>query len=112
MYRKNQHYVPQFYFRHFSGGGDAICVLLTRSGKIISPASIKHQCARHNFYGSKELEGELSKLEGRHAQALRAVIDVAWVKDAKQPNEEEFWWFFEAVLFKALLPIEWVISRG
>jgi len=98
--RTNQHFVPQFYFRHFSSDGCTIGTLLTRDGRTIPHAPLKGQCARKNFYGSKELEGLFSQLEGRHCNAIRAALDVA--NNASAPNftPEELYHFFEAVMFQ------------
>lgn len=98
--RKNQHFVPQFYFRLFSTTGKTICTLLTRSGKIIPSAAIKHQCARNNFYGSKELESLFNKLEDRHSSAIRAALDIAWNRDADFFSSEEWASLLEAVIFQ------------
>ncbi|MES9854743.1 MAG: DUF4238 domain-containing protein [Candidatus Thiodiazotropha sp. L084R] len=39
--KSNQHYVPQFYFRYFSGDGKSICVLNRTSGEQIRCSSTK-----------------------------------------------------------------------
>ncbi len=69
--RLNQHYVPQFYFRHFAKNPRTIGTLLLRDGRLIANASIKGQCSKKNFYGSKELEDDFSQIEAQH-QGQRA----------------------------------------
>jgi len=76
--RANQHYVPQFYFRQFTFGERNIHALLTKTGRLIFNASIKGQCAGHNFYGSKDLESLYSKLEARHRAAFAHLMEIAW----------------------------------
>ncbi len=96
----NQHYVPQFYFRNFSTTGRTIGTLLTRRGTIIPCASIKGQCARQNFYGSKDLERLFSQVELQQSAGIRAALEVAWKKGAPFFSPEELAWFFEAVVFQ------------
>ncbi|NQU21080.1 MAG: DUF4238 domain-containing protein [Candidatus Nealsonbacteria bacterium] len=98
--RANQHFVPQFYFRHFSTNERTIATLLTRSGKLILHAPIKGQCARKNFYGSRELESLFSAMESRHCKAIRAAIEIAWNASAAFFSPKELMWFFEAVTFQ------------
>jgi hypothetical protein len=63
--RSSQHFVPQFYFRQFSSDRKRIGALLKRDGHVIPNASIKGQCAKANFYGSKKLESLFSGLAAR-----------------------------------------------
>ena len=49
--RVNQHFVPQFYFKNFSGGDPKIHLLLKRTDRIIFNAAIKGQCAENPWYG-------------------------------------------------------------
>ncbi|WP_345988734.1 DUF4238 domain-containing protein [Sulfurimonas sp. HSL1-2] len=74
--RKNQHFVPQYYFRYFSKGQSSINVLLKDSGKIIENAPIKGQCSKNNFYGSVEIESLFSKIEGRHSAVLKKIQSI------------------------------------
>jgi len=52
--KNNQHFVPQFYLRIFSGGERRIGLYGVDSGLLVPLASIKHQCYRHHFYGKNE----------------------------------------------------------
>ncbi len=76
--RANQHFVPQFFFKMFNGNRRYIHVLMRTNGAVHLNAPIKGQCARHNFYGSQEIESFFSTLEGRSAKAFRHVVDFAW----------------------------------
>lgn len=97
----NQHFVPQFYFRHFSpDDGRMIGTLLTQTGRTIPRASIKGQCARKNFYGSKELEVLFSQIEGQHCAAIRAALDVANNAPGPDFSPEELYYFFQAIMFQ------------
>ena len=100
MDRTNQHFVPQFYFRHFSSDGRTIGTLLTRDGRTIRRAPIKGQCARKNFYGSKGLESVFSQLEGHHCTGIRAALDVANNASSPSFSTEELFQFFQAVMFQ------------
>lgn len=76
--QSNQHFVPQYYFRLFTGGGRKIHLLDKRDDSILLNASIKRQCASNRFYGSDEVEKSLSLLEGQQSTALREIHDLAW----------------------------------
>ncbi len=79
------------------------------SGRQIFNASIKHQCARNNFYGSVELETLFSKLEGKHATAIRRAKLITWSPDPPPLTDEEDHFLLQAVLFqraRTLLEIE------
>ena len=71
---KNQHYVPQFYFRLFSTDGKMIEVYnLKRSAGFTSP--IRHVCSKPYYYSKNaEMEKTLTQLENRQADAVRSVI--------------------------------------
>ena len=86
--RANQHFVPQFYFKHFSRGAGFIHLLLQAADHIILSASVKGQYARHKFYGPKELEKAFSKLEERHAEALHTLLSIAWSPNPPQMTPE------------------------
>lgn len=75
--RTNQHYVPQFYFRHFATNGARIGLLLVRHGQVVPQTSIKGQCSRRNFYSAQELEAMFAKLESQQCIVIRAALEVA-----------------------------------
>lgn len=61
---KNQHFVPQFYFKKFSKYGNNICLFNLNNNKFVNLASIKGQCSKNYFYSKdKMVETEFSKLE-------------------------------------------------
>lgn len=100
----NQHFVPQFYFKLFTLGDRRIHVLLKKDNQIKLNASIKGQCARHKFYGNREIEKLFSKIEGRHSAAINKMLELAWPISTCSINVPEiapdisFIW--EAVLFQ------------
>jgi len=96
----NQHFVPQFYFRQFTGGDPRIQLLLKAESRIIHNASIKGQCARHGFYGSDEIERFFSQLEKRHSKVLNNIIELAWTPRSNEVAVELFDWMWEAILFQ------------
>ncbi len=98
--QKNQHWVPKHHFRSFTQGRDAIHLLLRSSGQQIFNASIRHQCARNNFYGTVELENLFSKIEGKHAAAIRRAKLIAWSPDQPPLTDEEDHSLLHAVLFQ------------
>lgn len=105
----NQHYVPQYYFKLFTGGRSHVCAMFTVDGRLVPAAPIRGQCARDLFYGSVEVEKAFSQLEGQHAEALRALIDVAATDDPAKFSEDHFGWLLQAVAFqrsRTLLEVE------
>ena len=72
--KANQHFVPKFFFRLFNRRERYIHLASKRDSKIVKYASIRHQCARHKYYGSKEFEDFLEKFDGRHSIALNRLI--------------------------------------
>ncbi|HFQ5357706.1 TPA: DUF4238 domain-containing protein [Vibrio vulnificus] len=68
--KANQHYVPQFYFRYFSKNGKSINLLNRKNGKTVSGASIKGQASKKYFYGNKNAENALSRIETHFCRAL------------------------------------------
>lgn len=71
-----QHYVPQFYLRNFSDAkGRTINLCNLKSGKIISGASLRDQCARPYFYGSDlKVEKALAGVERSAAEVVRGIL--------------------------------------
>lgn len=69
--KKNQHYVPRTLLRGFSVDGRSISLLVLKSGRRVSGASIGDQCSRNYYYGKDgTIENGLSVIEGRFAAAL------------------------------------------
>lgn len=73
---KNQHYVPEFYFKLFSKDEKTICVFNISNKKFIEHASIKGQCSKHYFYSKNlNIEKTFSWLEGLAKKKLKNIID-------------------------------------
>ncbi|GEM_PF-2515026 len=70
---KNQHYVPQRYFRMFSEDGKSIRTLKLSDGSIIPSASIKGQSSKAWFYGTSDVEERLAQLENLTGKSLREI---------------------------------------
>lgn len=107
--RRNQHFVPQYYFRYFAENETQISLILKKDGRLIPAASIKGQCSGNNFYGSKELEAFFSTLESKHATAHRAAIEIAWNARNGFFSKEEYQSLLEVIMFqrsRTLLEIE------
>ncbi|MBI2452240.1 DUF4238 domain-containing protein [Candidatus Pacearchaeota archaeon] len=84
---KNQHYVPQFYFRFFSKDGKNIEIFNLKDGKHYS-GPFKNQSSKDYFYHKdKNLEEAFSKLEDSQNRALKKLIDE---KDFKKLKQEEY----------------------
>jgi hypothetical protein len=80
----NHHFVPQFYFRFFSLNGRSIHLARICDGRVIRDASIRGQCARRRFYGSREVEDALCTVESKHAHVLSQLTAYAWDRTVPQ----------------------------
>lgn len=71
---KNQHYVPQFYFRLYSTGGENIWMYNVGDQRCIN-VPIKSQCQEDYFYGKNpEIEQHFSVGEGTFNTLLSRII--------------------------------------
>lgn len=95
--KKNQHYVPRYYFRYFSGDGKRVSLLSVRNGKTIKNAPIKSQCSKDYFYGEKEIEETLEGLENEHREALNKLKSSL---NFTELSEDEYCLILQAVLFQ------------
>ncbi|GGI17600.1 DUF4238 domain-containing protein [Oxalicibacterium faecigallinarum] len=71
--KKNQHFVPQFYFRYFNEKKKHICSYLISKKRIIENCSIADQASKSYFYGDGEVEDEVCEVEN----VLKKNIDYA-----------------------------------
>jgi hypothetical protein len=72
---KNQHFVPQFYFKKFSKDGRTICLFNLDNKKFISSATIKGQCSKSYFYSKNpEIETMFSYIEGLGNNLISEII--------------------------------------
>ncbi|MAZ66251.1 MAG: hypothetical protein CMF25_04005 [Kangiellaceae bacterium] len=72
--KKIQHFVPKFYFRQFSKDGNSVCLLIKKDGHFVPAAPIRHQASKDNFYGNKEIEELISKIEGGISPVLKKLV--------------------------------------
>ncbi len=100
----NHHFVPKYLFRLHSGKAANIHLLRRNSGEVIWNASIRGQCARHKYYGSKEFEDWLERLDGLHADAFRAVVRNAWESPQKLTDRQITSLYQSVMLQRARVP--------
>ena len=86
--KKNQHFLPQYFFKKFSSNKRSINLILRKTGKVIKDVSIKGQCSKNNFYGSEEVENLFSKIEGEHSSILRKFLSFKSIHDYKKYIED------------------------
>lgn len=72
--KKNQHYVPQFYLRHFSPDDRSIGMHHIASGRTHTTVSVKDKCSKDWLYGKGVTEEALGGAEGIMAQILRELM--------------------------------------
>ncbi|MEK6928584.1 MAG: DUF4238 domain-containing protein [Nanoarchaeota archaeon] len=85
--KKNQHYVPQFYFRFFSSNGKDICIFnIDNKNHFVGP--FKNQSSKDYFYmKGKELEDAFEKIEQPQRESINKLIKS---KSLKAINKEEY----------------------
>ena len=85
--KKNQHYVPRFYFRFFSCNGKDICIFnVDNKNHFVGP--FKNQGSKDYFYmKGKELEDAFEKIEQSQRKSIKKLIDS---KSFKAISKEEY----------------------
>ena len=73
--KKNQHYVPQYYFRYFNDKQKFISLLLVNDKRIINKCSISDQSSLPYFYGDSEVENKICIIENSNRIALNKFLD-------------------------------------
>lgn len=97
--KKNQHYIPKFYLRHFSylKNKKQIGVFNLDNGFFIQNAKLKTQGSKNFFYGyDGVIEDKLSIIEGVISQAINEIIDN---RQVPRKNSERY---FELLAFVIL----------
>jgi hypothetical protein len=84
-----QHFVPQHYFRLYSGSERLIDLLLLKTGEIKLNCKIRQQCSKRDFYGSDDIERVFSHFEATFSQATRSALEFAL--DPTEGISDEWW---------------------
>lgn len=80
--KKNQHYVPQFYLRHFSNNGNSIAIYLFKQQKLVKQASIRNIMASDYFYGKDgKVEDKLAEFEGKWDNIIEEILHNKTIPD-------------------------------
>ena len=75
MTTREHHYVPRFYLRRFKSRCRCINLHNINRGLTRPDVSIKHQCAKPNYYRTAQIEASLAELEAKAAIAISALCD-------------------------------------
>ncbi|MDE0040318.1 MAG: DUF4238 domain-containing protein [Gammaproteobacteria bacterium] len=85
--KRENHLVPQFYLRYFSSAPKRTNLYNFSRQRLITDASIKHQCSRHNFYEfAPNLENSFADLEAQAARVIREVEAAGHLPDAESAD--------------------------
>lgn len=82
--RKEHHFVPRFYLRHFASDEDGKCICLYHFSRnqFIENAPIKHQAKEKLLYGNDDqVETLLGKVEQKAAPVIREVLQTGKIVD-------------------------------
>lgn len=72
--KKNQHYVPQYYFKYFNNHQKFISILLINPRKIINRSSVADQASLPYFYGDSDVENKICVIENSNRKALNKIL--------------------------------------
>lgn len=75
MATRQHHYVPRFYLRRFKSQCRRINIHNIRGNMTKQDGSIKHECAKPNYYRTAAIEDALAELEGRTSFAISALCE-------------------------------------
>ena len=97
--KKNQHYVPQFYFKFFSNDGKNICIFnINNKRHFVGP--FKNQSSKDYFYvKGKELEDAFEKMEQPQREALNKLMEL---KSFKMLDEKGYIEILRFITFSGL----------
>lgn len=94
---KNQHFVPQHYFKFFSGGDDFICLLLRGNGRVVKTAPIKGQSSKSYFYGDSDTEKQVTDIESKFIPTLKRLRQM---EDFSGLSREDHEYLAQAIMFQ------------
>ena len=94
---KNQHFIPQYYFRFFNEGGDHISLLLRHDGRTIGRAPIRGQSSKSYFYGDADVEKKVTEIESKFIAPLRRIRAL---KNLSTLSREDHELLVQAVVFQ------------
>ncbi len=77
MATRQHHYVPRFYLRLFRSRRRRINIHNIERGLTVPDVSIKHECAKPDYYRTVQIEEALAELEGRAAAVISALCNSA-----------------------------------
>lgn len=84
---RENHFVPQFYLRSFSADRKRINLFNFSRRRMITGASIKHQCSRRNFYEfAPKLEHAFADLEGEVTHTIRRIKITGEIPDEQSDD--------------------------
>ena len=94
--KKNQHYVPQYYFKFFNGRQAFISVLLVSKGKVIPSSSVADQASKSYFYGDADIENEVCIVENRLRKHIIDVLEAGSIDNRQKLSLIEYIAYQEA----------------
>lgn len=68
---KNQHYVPQYYFRSFSNDGNSIVMMRRKNGHVAPTSGIVGQSSDDWFYGDAAVEDKMTERDTPYSRNRR-----------------------------------------
>ena len=94
--KKNQHYIPQYYFKNFNDGKRFILSLVLNKREIIPNCSISGQASKSYFYGDSDFENQVFAIENQLRKKLQEVIKTNSITNGNRAGLMEYILYQEA----------------
>lgn len=86
---KNQHFIPQYYFRNFSKDDNTICLFNLNNERFVQDAPIRGQCSENYFYGQDpSLEMIFSNLESEAQKKIMKIINQGTINSLSDEEKQ------------------------
>jgi len=98
--KKNNHFVPRSYLRHFQSRSDReIGLYNMKSDRVVERAPIKSQCSRDYFYTrNPEIEDAFGDIEGIHEKLLNNIVASQAIPSPESPERNSL---YSGIMFQA-----------
>src|SRR5690348_1311183 len=76
--KREHHYVPRFYLRHFASKPDRINIHVIKSSLSREDVGLREQCRRARFHGMDDrLENRVSEFEDKVAPVVSSIVQTS-----------------------------------
>lgn len=99
----DQHFVPQFYLRHFSPDRKRLNLINIKRQMVVKGASLRDQCARKKFYDfGPRVEHALGAIESKVAPIVKSIIERGVLPPQRSTDDESLITFIVLQIVRGL----------